>query len=174
MARVNEGAATREFELTRVFDAPRPLVFKVWTDPRYVASWWGIDGATNPVCELDVRPGGAWRIDMRTATGVIYPNGGVFLEVVENERLVFSDIPDPNSPAWAGAPPGPFVHTVVFEDGPPGKTRVSLTVRADSARDRERVVRQGMREGIGQGLDRLERLLGRIVADAEPSLPVGA
>jgi uncharacterized protein YndB with AHSA1/START domain len=162
MALANEGAGTHEFELSRVFDAPRALVFKVWTDPRYVASWWGIDGATNPVCELDVRPGGSWRIDMRTPSGVTYPNGGVFLEVVENERLVFSDIPDPKSPAWAGAPPGPLVTTVVFEDCAPGKTRVSLTVRAGSASDRERVVRQGMREGIGQGLARLERLLRTI------------
>src|SRR5262245_34419576 len=51
-----------EFGLTRVFDAQRDLVFKVWTDPRYVALWWGVDGATNPHCELDVRVGGAWRI----------------------------------------------------------------------------------------------------------------
>ncbi len=60
-------AARREIIITRMFDAPRALVFKAWTDPRHVARWWGPKGVTNPVCELDVRPGGAIRIDMRGA-----------------------------------------------------------------------------------------------------------
>jgi uncharacterized protein YndB with AHSA1/START domain len=54
-----EEAADRAFVITRVFDAPRALVFKAWTDPKHVAQWWGPPGFTNPVCELDVRPGGA-------------------------------------------------------------------------------------------------------------------
>lgn len=145
--------------MIRVFDAPRELVFKVWTNPKYVALWWGIDGATNVRCELDVRPGGAWRIDMRTAGGVVFPNGGVFIEVVTNRKLVYSDLPDPASPLAAVAPPGARVNIVLFEDDKAGGTRVSLTVRADSAAACEQLLKQGMREGIGQALNRLERLL---------------
>ncbi len=168
MALPNEPVAAREFGLTRVFDAPRDLVYRVWTDPRYVALWWGIDGATNPRCELDVRPGGVWRIDMRTASGTVYPNGGVFLEVVANERLVYNDIPDPASPGWSGAAPATYVHTVSFEDHAAGGTRVSLTVRANSAADCEGLLKQGMREGICQGLDRLDRLLHMIETGSDP------
>ncbi len=54
--------ADRELTMTRIFDAPRELVFKAWTNPEHVAQWWGPKGFTNPVCELDVRPGGAWRM----------------------------------------------------------------------------------------------------------------
>lgn len=168
MTLANDPAPTREFGLARVFDAPRDLVFKVWTDPRYVALWWGVEGATIARCELDVRPGGAWRMDMRTASGIVYPNAGVFLEVVENERLVYSDIPDLASPAWAvSPPPAPYVHTVSFEDDDGGGTRVSLSVRANSSADCEQLLKRGMREGIGQGLDRLERLLRELRADSD-------
>jgi uncharacterized protein YndB with AHSA1/START domain len=64
--------ADQELIITRVFDAPRKLVFKAWTDPKHVAQWWGPNGFTNPVCELDVRPGGAIRIDMHGPDGTIY------------------------------------------------------------------------------------------------------
>lgn len=159
MTAVAGGGADREFDLVRIFDAPRDVVFKVWTDARYVALWWGMDGATNSRCELDVRPGGAWRIDLCAANGAVFPNAGFFLEVVPNERLVYNDIADPNSIAWTGTLRGPLVYTVVFEDVDGGRTRVSLVVRADSAPDRDMMVKLGMREGMAQSLDRLERLL---------------
>src|SRR5260370_30002795 len=79
-----------ELVLTRVFDAPRELVFKAWTDPKCVAEWWGPNGFTNPVCELDVRPGGAIRIHMRGPDAIVYPMTGVYQEVVWPERLVFT------------------------------------------------------------------------------------
>src|SRR5260370_40570020 len=77
----------QDLVLTRVFDAPRELVFKVWTNPKHVAQWWGPHGFTNPVCELDLRPGGAILIHMRGANGIVYPMTGVYQEVVEPERL---------------------------------------------------------------------------------------
>src|SRR5260370_32009472 len=79
-----------ELVLTRVFDAPRELVFKVWTDPKHVARWWGPHRFTNPVCELDLRPGGAILIHIRSPDGIVYPMTGVFQEVVPPERLVFT------------------------------------------------------------------------------------
>ena len=160
MTRANDRADEwqAEFTLTRLFAAPRELVFRIWTDPKYVALWWGVEGATNPVCELDVRPGGRWRIDMRTAGGAVYRNGGVYLDVVENRRLVSTDVSDPQSPASTGSPPGDRLHTVTFEDTDEG-TRVTLRVQFKSVADRDIFLRAGVREGIGQSLDRLERIL---------------
>ncbi|MEO7038621.1 MAG: SRPBCC domain-containing protein [Candidatus Elarobacter sp.] len=148
------------FTITRTFDAPRELVFKLFTDPAYVAQWWGVDGSTNPVCALDVWPGGAWRIDMRTADGTVYPNGGVYLDVVENERIVSTDVPDPASPAWGGDPRGDALHTITFDEHD-GKTTVTFHARFSSVADRDRLLKSGMREGIGQSFDRLERLMKR-------------
>ena len=76
--------------LTRVLDAPRELVFKAWTDPKQVAKWWGPNGFTSPVCEVDARAGGTIRIDMRGPDGRVYPMRGVFTELVEPERIVFT------------------------------------------------------------------------------------
>jgi uncharacterized protein YndB with AHSA1/START domain len=124
MAPGNTAAKEKEHELvlTRVFDAPRELVWKVWTDPKHVARWWGPHGFTNPVCELDVRPGGAIRIHMRGPDGTVYPMTGVYLEIVEPERIVFTS-------AALGADGNPMFEvltTVTFaEQG--GKTKQSCT-----------------------------------------------
>ena len=85
-------APTREVTLIRVFDAPRSLVFKAWTDPELVAKWWGPKSFTNPVCEFDARAGGKIRIDMRAPNGVVYPMTGTVLEIVQLERLVFASV----------------------------------------------------------------------------------
>ena len=66
----------RDLVLIRIFDAPRERVWKAWTDPRQVAQWWGPAGFTNPRCEVDVRPGGVLRIDMRGPDGTVYPMAG--------------------------------------------------------------------------------------------------
>ncbi|MDR3532189.1 MAG: SRPBCC domain-containing protein, partial [Rhodopila sp.] len=86
------GFATREIILERIVDAPPALVFQCWTDPKQVARWWGPRGFTNPVCEMDVRIGGAWRIVMRAPDGTDYPCGGVYREIIPGERLVFTNI----------------------------------------------------------------------------------
>jgi uncharacterized protein YndB with AHSA1/START domain len=78
-----------ELVLTRTFDAPRDLVFKVWTDPKHVAKWWGPHGFTTTIHEMDVRPGGAWRYSMRGPDGNDYPFDGEFVEISAPERLVF-------------------------------------------------------------------------------------
>src|SRR2546430_11151240 len=88
--RAGEATVTsdREILLTRVFDAPRELVFKVWTDPEHVGRWWGPRGFTNTIHEMDVRPGGVWRFTMHGPDGVDYLNRIVFIEVARPERLV--------------------------------------------------------------------------------------
>lgn len=146
-------------EMSRLFDAPRDLVYRVWTDPRYVALWWGIEGATNPVCEMDLRPGGKWRITMRTSGGTEYPNGGRYLEVVEGEKLVYTDEPTEMGERNASPARG-AVHTVTFADNGQG-TRVTLLCRFESREQRDRVIASGFTAGVNQGFDRLERLLSR-------------
>src|SRR5215471_5530713 len=78
--------------LIRVFDAPRALVWKAWTDPKMMAQWFGPRGFTNPICELDVRIGGSLRIVMRGPDGTDYPMKGKFREITPPERLVFTNI----------------------------------------------------------------------------------
>jgi uncharacterized protein YndB with AHSA1/START domain len=84
------GTLDREIVFKHVFNAPRDLVFIAWTDPKHMAQWWGPKGFANPVCELDIRPNGAIFIHMRGPDGIVYPMKGIFHEIVEPERLVFT------------------------------------------------------------------------------------
>jgi uncharacterized protein YndB with AHSA1/START domain len=83
-------AAERELVITRVFDAPRRLVFKVWTAPEHLARWWGPEGFTTLACAMDVRPGGAWFRRMRSPEGSEHTKRGIYREIVAPERLVFT------------------------------------------------------------------------------------
>ena len=111
--------AERELVLERVFDAPRALVFTVWTDARHVAQWWGPDGFTTTVHEMDVRPGGVWRFVLHAPDGTDYPNLVRFTEVSPPERLVY----------WHGAEDGSesdsFEVTITFADEG-AQTRLTL------------------------------------------------
>jgi len=81
----------RELVITRIFDAPRELIFKVWTDPEHVKRWWGPKPFTNPVCEIDLQPGGRFHYVMRSPDGMDFPMKGTFIEIVRNKKLVYSD-----------------------------------------------------------------------------------
>jgi uncharacterized protein YndB with AHSA1/START domain len=118
-------AVREELTLTRIVGAPRALVFKAWTDPKQVVQWWGPRGFTNPVCEMDVRPGGAIRIDMRGPDGTVYPMGGVFKEIVEPERIIFisTALEDEH-----GKPLLEILNTITFEDFH-GITKLTLHAR---------------------------------------------
>ncbi len=91
-ARTDDSAApaTAELAITRVLDAPRALVFEAWTDPERLVRWFGPRGFSVSACELDVRPGGAWRVCMRSPAGEDHWVQGVYREIVEPERLVFT------------------------------------------------------------------------------------
>lgn len=149
----------REYVVTRVFAAPRELVWRAWTEPTQMARWFGPRGFTNPRCELDVRPGGAWRIDMRAPDGTVYPNRGLYLEVVPPERLVWTDVVDEvNAPAWGDAPPPSAVNTARFEELG-GTTRLTLTVRLATPAELAAMLDQGAVAGWTETLDRLAELL---------------
>ena len=91
--------------ITRVFDAPRSLVFKVWTAPEHLARWWGPQGFTTLSCAVEVRPGGAWVRRMRWPEGMLHTKRGVYREVVEPERLVFTYADEARA---AGSAPKPW------------------------------------------------------------------
>jgi uncharacterized protein YndB with AHSA1/START domain len=151
-----ENVAKREVVITRIFDAPRGLVFKAWTDPERMARWWGPNGFTNPICDLDARVGGAWRIVMRSPAGIEYPCGGVYREIVEPERLVFTNIATDNE----GNPVLDGLTTVIFaEHG--GKTKLTLQTRAVALVAHATAYLAGMEAGWTQSLERLaEELAG--------------
>ncbi|MBA2247950.1 MAG: SRPBCC domain-containing protein, partial [Chloroflexia bacterium] len=130
------------FTMTRTFDAPRELVFTAWTDPAHLAQWWGPHGFTNPVCEVDLRPGGAWRIDMQGPDGTIYPNKGVYQEIVPPERLVFSDVVDEGADAWGEQAPPSSISTVTFAELD-GRTTVTMVTRLQSIAARDAMLEMG-------------------------------
>jgi uncharacterized protein YndB with AHSA1/START domain len=139
-----------ELVLTHVVNAPRELVFKVWTDPKHVAQWWGPRGFTNPVCELDLRPGGAILIHMRSPDGIVYPMTGVFQEVVPPERLVFTSAALDSD----GNPMFEVLTTVTFaEEG--GKTKQILRARVIKKTAQAAPYIAGMEQGWTQSLERL-------------------
>jgi uncharacterized protein YndB with AHSA1/START domain len=150
-------SAQREVTLTRTFDATRRMVFKLWTEPEHMAQWWGPKGFTNPVCELDARPGGAIRIHMRAPDGTVYPMSGTFREVVEPERLVFSAIAED----LEGNPLLEALTTVTFaEHG--GKTTVTVHAKAVGIAPLAPQMLDGMQAGWTQSLERLAALLARL------------
>jgi uncharacterized protein YndB with AHSA1/START domain len=152
-----EGKTTRtELVLTRLFDAPRDLVFQAWTDPARLALWWGPSGFTNPVCEVDLRPGGAIRIDMRGPDGTVYPMTGIYEEIVVPERLVFTA-------AALDAKGDPLLevrNTVIFTQRS-GKTQIVVRARMIRMSANGATYLDGQEAGWSQSLDRLAQLLRR-------------
>lgn len=87
--------ADREIVNMRIFYAPRELVWKAWTDPKHVAEWWGPNGFTTTIHEMDVRPGGVWRFTMHGPDGVDYKNKIVFIEIAKPARIVYDHVSGP-------------------------------------------------------------------------------
>ena len=137
--------------LTRVFDAPRALVFRTWIEPRHLAQWWGPRDFTNPVCELDVRVSGKILIHMRAPDGTVYPMTGTFREIVAPERLVFTAVAEDH----AGRALLEGLVTVTFEEQG-GKTKLTVREKAVALAPVAGPMLAGMETGWAQSLDRLE------------------
>jgi len=148
--------AEREITITRMFDAPCAAVFRAWTDAGQLAQWWGPKGFTNPVCEIDVRVGGAIRIHMRSPDGSVYPMKGEFREIVAPERIVFTNI----AVDAAGNPIIEGLTTVTFAEHS-GKTTMTLHTRGRAMVDYAVAYLQGMEMGWTGSIDKLETLLTR-------------
>jgi uncharacterized protein YndB with AHSA1/START domain len=154
-----QNSSQQDVVVNHIFDARRERVFKAWTDPKLVQRWWGPHGFTSPVCELDVRPGGAFRIHMQGPDGTIYPMIGVYREIVEPERLAFSNTPldDKDNPLFE------ILTTVTFVERD-GKTHVSVHNRILMTTPGAEMYLQGMEEGWSQSLECLEEIVMEKIA----------
>jgi uncharacterized protein YndB with AHSA1/START domain len=148
----------RELVLTRLFDAPPEKVFRAWIEPDLIKQWFAPLPWTTPHAETELRPGGATQIVMRSPEGDEYPNHGVYLEVIENERLVFTDA---YTRAWEPSAL-PFMTVVLTFENAAGKTRYTARVLHWSVADRQRHEQMGFHQGWGQCAEQLADLLKRI------------
>lgn len=143
--------ASKEITFTRIINAPRELVFKAWIDPKHLARWWGPKDFTNPVCELDAKPGGLLNIAMTAPDGTLYPVKGVFHEVDEPVKLVFTTTAHDDE---HGNPGLEVLSSVTFEDIG-GKTKLVLHNVVIKASPEVSGALAGMETGWNQSLDRL-------------------
>ncbi|MGO4127829.1 SRPBCC family protein [Inquilinus sp. YAF38] len=151
-------ASDRELVLTRLIDAPREKLFRAWTEPELMKQWFTPRPWTAPVIEVDLRPGGSNLIVMRGPDGTEFPNRGVYLEIVKNERLVFTDA---YTKAWEPSEKPFFTGIITFEDES-GKTRYTARAVHWTVADREAHEKMGFHEGWGLCADQLAELTARI------------
>jgi uncharacterized protein YndB with AHSA1/START domain len=141
----NENAAEREIASTRVFDAPRELVWKAWSDPEHLGKWWGPNGFTTTTKVFELKPGGQWLFIMHGPDGTDYRNDITFSAVVEPERIEYDHGPSPS-----------FHTTVTFDVEDENKTKLSMTALFQTKAERDRTVEKfGAIEGMKQTLGRL-------------------
>jgi putative oxidoreductase len=146
----------KELTLTRTIHAPRTFVWKVWTDPKLVAQWWGPKGFTNPVCKLDVRPDGYIHIDMRAPNGVVYPMTGMYHEISAPQLLVFtSSALDKNS-----NPLFKVFNVITFADQK-GETKLIMHASVSDLAPEGAPYLAGQEEGWSQTLARLEEFIAK-------------
>jgi uncharacterized protein YndB with AHSA1/START domain len=145
----------RELVLTRLIDAPRELVYRAWTDAELLKQWFAPKPYTTPHAVLDVRPGGSNLIVMAGPDGTEMPNPGVYLEVVPNERLVFTDA---YTEAWQPSQK-PFMTVILTFEDEDGKTRYTARVRHWTLEDKETHEKMGFHQGWGICADQLTELV---------------
>lgn len=148
-------ASDRELVLCRIIDAPREKVFRCWTDAALLPKWFAPLPWTTASARLDVRAGGTSAVVMRSPEGVDYPSSGVYLEVVPNQKLVFTDA---FTGAWEPSEKPFMVGILTFEDAGGGKTKYTATVRHWSIEDRDSHEKMGFHEGWGLCTEQLEAL----------------
>jgi uncharacterized protein YndB with AHSA1/START domain len=146
----------REIVMTRVFNAPRELVFKAHVDPTLIAQWWGLRGNTTIVDQLDARPGGKWRFVQRRPDGSEEGFRGEFREIVPPERFTWTF-------EWEGLPGHVGVEKYTFQEHA-GQTTLTTTSVFDTTEDRDGVIASGMEGGANESADRLEELLASLAA----------
>ncbi|MCG6970832.1 MAG: SRPBCC family protein [Gammaproteobacteria bacterium] len=153
-----EAGESRDLLLVRLIDAPPQTVFRAWTEPELLKQWftpkpWSVASAV-----LDVRPGGSNVVVMRSPEGQEFPNKGVYLEVVKNQRLVITDA---YTEAWEPAEK-PFMTAIITFDNDGGKTKYTARVRHWSVADRKTHEEMGFHEGWSKATDQLEALVAQL------------
>ncbi len=143
----------REIVMTRVFDAPRELLFEAHSKCEHLEKWWGPRGFTLPVCEMDFRPGGSYRFVSRGPDGAEYGFRGEYREIVPPERIVWTF-------EFEGTPGHVSVETVTFVEQD-GRTTLTATAVFDSVEDRDAELQSGMEAGARETWDRLAEYLAK-------------
>ena len=151
----------RDLILTRTIDAPPEKVFRAWTEPELLKQWFAPLPWTTPKVETDVRVGGSTMFVMRSPEGAEFPNHGVYLEIVKNRRLVFTDA---YTRAWEPAEK-PFMTVILTFEDEGGKTRYTALVRHWTMADKEAHEKMGFHTGWGQCADQLSALVSRLKAE---------
>lgn len=149
---------THEIVMTRVFDAPRELVFKAMTDPALVPNWWGPRDLTTTIDKMDVRPGGTWRFIQHDSAGNEFAFHGVYHLVNPPERVV-------DTFEFEGMPGHVAMQTLTLEEFE-GKTRLVQRSVFQSVEDRDGMVQSGMEKGSSESMDRLAELLAELSKDS--------
>jgi uncharacterized protein YndB with AHSA1/START domain len=140
----------RELLITHIINAPREHVWEAWTDVKKLAFWWGANGYSTTVETMDLKPGGLWKLVMRSPEGHDYSNKSIFVEVVENERIVYS-----NAGGKRGGPPIHFEATWTFKKAGE-KTEIIVHLQFASGRERDMAAKQyRLRESMTETLGRL-------------------
>ena len=149
---MTDAATAQQIEITRVYDAPRELVWRAWTEPEELVQWWGPSGWTTPLdsVTMDVRAGGEFRLTSVSDEGVEMPVAGVYREVVEQERLVLDE---PAEQAWHEGSES----VVTFTDLGGGRTEVVIRAMIQTTDE----MRQNAERGMRASFDRLGEHLGR-------------
>jgi uncharacterized protein YndB with AHSA1/START domain len=140
-----------EVTLTRVFNAPRELVFQMYTDPKLLPEWWGPKGMTTIVDKMEVKPGGLWRYVQRDNEGNEYAFRGVYHDVTAPERIIHTF-------EWEGMPGHVLLETITFEEQD-GKTTLTDSSVFQSVADRDGMLNSGMEGGANESMDRLAALV---------------
>jgi len=157
MDRSNSATVTtpsdRVIVITRAFDAPRSLVFEAWTKAEHVAQWWDPSGAPLAVCDIDLRPHGAFRFVHQGPDGVNHPFTGLYREVTAPARLVFTTRVAPSGAESIG--------TLVFSEHE-GRTTLTMTIECQSKADRDALLKMRVDVGTTRTLDNLDEYLGSI------------
>jgi len=147
MTTANNDTANRELIISRLLNAQRELVWKVFTEPEHIKNWWGPDGFTNTIFKMDVRPGGVWEFIMHGPDGTDYKNKSTFLEIIKPEKLSFEHIA-PN-----------FTATITFEKQD-NKTLLTWRMLFETAEELTKVVKVFKAdEGLKQNITKLEAYL---------------
>ena len=144
----------QEIVITKIYNAPRELVFKVYTDPSLVSKWWGPRRFATIVDKMDVRPGGIWRFINKDKDGTEYAFHGFYHEVSSPERLVYTF-------EFEGMPGHVSFETVMLEEQD-GKTKVTDKVVFQTVEDRDMMVKTGMEEGATESMERFSEVLAKI------------
>ena len=145
----------KELTFTQVLDAPRELLFKVFSESEHVKQWWGPEGWTMPICTIDFRPGGAWHYCIRNAKGEEHWAKAIYREIVSPARIVYTDnMVDAGGNPIEGLPPKCV--TVMFDDVG-GKTRLTVHVQLESVADCQKLVDMGFVQHFPETLHHLEQ-----------------